>query len=122
MNTKNIHHLPIHTALFGLFSFFILIPVLTVFIFKPQTSISTNQVLGLNNTIVDNVSISTVTNSNIINFKYNILAYEVKIIKIKGKNIYFKNSYPGVSVNIYNDYFELVNTSPNSYLVEGVIY
>lgn len=122
MNTKNIHHMPIHSLLLSIFMFFALIPVFTVFIFKPISTTTTQQVLGVNTTLVDNVSISSTKTDGVINFKYNLTAYEVKTINIKGNNVYFKNSYPGLLVKNYGNYFELVNTSSNSYLIEGVVY
>lgn len=121
MNTKNIHHMPLHLALFAFLAIFTFLPFSTLLFLKVDKN--NELVLGTNSTITENVTLTPINTNTVVNFKYNIAPNEIKIIKLKGINIFLKQEYPGVIIRTLDSYsIELTNTTQNSYLIEGISY
>ena len=121
MNTKNLHRMPLHLAMFGLLAIFTFLPFSSLLFLKVDKN--TALVLGTNSTVYENVNLTPINTNTVVNFKYNIAPNEIKIIKLKGVNIFLKQEYPGVIIRTLDDYtVELTNTTKNSYLIEGVSY
>lgn len=121
MTTNNLHHIPLHFAIFIFLAIFTFLPFSTLLFIKVDKN--NNLVLGTNSIVFENVTLTPINSNTVLNFKYNLAPGEIKTIKLKGSNIFLKQSYRGVIVRILNEYsIELTNTTQNSYLIEGISY
>lgn len=119
MNTQNIHHFPLNLSLLLIFGALCVLPFSALYMFGVEKN---NMVLGTSSTVINDVTLVQSTNSNATEFKYSLSPFEEKQINVFGSKVYLKQAYEGVQFNVVENTLYIKNLTPNSYLVEGVVF
>ncbi|PIR43770.1 hypothetical protein COV24_00840 [candidate division WWE3 bacterium CG10_big_fil_rev_8_21_14_0_10_32_10] len=124
MNTQNIHHTPLYTALFLLFIGLMSVSSLPFFKFTTRVQNNT-KVLGTKAFEINNVQF-TEEQKDVLKFKISLDSRQQKNINIgdalKNKRVYILGNTSNVHINIEGETVQIFNLQTSPQIIEGIIY